>query len=118
MKNSVVISFGANFKFTRENLYSRLREEQNLREVVEWRYILLSTPDEVEKHVEMTQSNSYDNCIIRYDIKIFILFDPGLQMNNPKKIKNQFDSPCGFTKTVFPRQGVFVAFMIIIFLYY
>ena len=35
MKNSVVISFGANFKFTRENLYSRLREEQNLREVVE-----------------------------------------------------------------------------------
>ena len=44
--------------------------------VAEFLYILLSTPDEVEKYVETMQSSSSDNCLCHYDIKIFRPFDP------------------------------------------
>ena len=53
VKHFVVINFGEYFKYTKEKVYSKLNEEQNLRKVVETLYIFLTTPDEVEKYVEM-----------------------------------------------------------------
>ena len=74
-------------KSTREKLYSKLSEEQNLRKVAKSLYIFLTTPDEVEKYV---QSNSSDNCIHHYNVDIFNLFDPELQLINIKPmIKNK-----------------------------
>ena len=49
------------------------REEQNLRKVAKLLYIFLTTPNEVEKHV---QSNSSDNCVHHYNVDILNLFDP------------------------------------------
>ena len=51
-------------------------EEQNLRKVAKSLYIFLTTPAEAEKYV---QSNSSDNCIHRYNVKILNIFDPQLE---------------------------------------
>ena len=67
------MNFGEYFKSMREKLYSKLREEQNLRKVAELIDIFLTTPDEVEKYVEMMKSNFSDNCICHYNIKILNL---------------------------------------------
>ena len=48
-----VIKFGKYFKSTKEKFRSKLIEEQNLREFVESLYIFLTTPDKIEKFVEM-----------------------------------------------------------------
>ena len=53
MKYFVVINFSQHFKSAREKLCSKLSEEQSLRKVAESFYIFLTTPDEVEKYVEM-----------------------------------------------------------------
>ena len=53
VKDFVVISFDKHCKRTREKLYSKLSEEQNLQKVAESLYIFLTTPDEVEKYAEM-----------------------------------------------------------------
>ena len=55
--------------------YKSIREENHLREVPKSLYIFLTTPDEVEKHV---QSHSSDNCIHCYNVEILNLFDPEL----------------------------------------
>ena len=47
-------------------------------------YIFLETPDKVEKYAKMVQSNSFDNCVHRYDIEISNIFEPGLQLINTK----------------------------------
>ena len=52
-------------------------EEQNLRKVAKSLYIFLTTPAEAEKYV---QSNSSDNCIHRYNVKILNIFDPQLEL--------------------------------------
>ena len=70
----------------KEKLYSKLYEEQNIRNVVQLLDIFLTTPDEVEKYVKMMQSNSSDNCVYRYNIKFLNLFDPELQLINTKPI--------------------------------
>ena len=67
-------------------MHSKLSEEQNLRKVAESLYIFLTTPDEVEKFVNMMQSSSSDNCICHYNVKILNLFDPELQLINTKPI--------------------------------
>ena len=46
-------------------------------------YILVTTTAEVEKY---EQSNSFDNCIHRYNVEILNLFDPELQLVNTKPI--------------------------------
>ena len=46
-------------------MYSKLNEKSNIRKVDRSLYIFQSTPDEVEKYVEIIQSNSSDNCIHR-----------------------------------------------------
>ena len=51
VKDFVVKNFSKYFKSTKEKLYSKLNEDQNLRKVVKWLYIFLTTPDEVEKYV-------------------------------------------------------------------
>ena len=63
VKDFVVINFNEYFTFTREKLYSKLSEKQNLRKVAESFNIFLSTSDEVEKYVETIQSNSSDKYV-------------------------------------------------------
>ena len=53
-------------------------------------YIFLVTPDEVEKYAKMMQSNSSDNCVHHYNIKVLNIFDLELQLINTKPtIKNK-----------------------------
>ena len=51
--------------FVAINFSKSIKEEQNLRKVAKLLYLFLTTPDEV-------QSNSSDNCIRHYNIKILI----------------------------------------------
>ena len=51
--------------FVAINFSKSIKEEQNLRKVAKSLYLFLTTPDEV-------QSNSSDNCIRHYNIKILI----------------------------------------------
>ena len=60
MKDFVAKHFSEYFK--------SISEEQNFRKVAKSLYIFLTTPDEV-------QSNSSDNCINHYNVKILNLFD-------------------------------------------
>ena len=85
MKDFVAINFIKYFKSTREKLYSKLNEEQNLRKVAKSLYIFLTTADEVAKYAKMMQSNSSDNCVHRYKM-ILNLFDPELQLINTNPI--------------------------------
>ena len=71
-KDFVVKNFDEYFKST----------EKSLRKVAELLYIFLTTPGEVEKYVKMMQSSSFDICGHRYNIEIFNLFDPELQLIN------------------------------------
>ena len=78
----VAINFSEYFK--------SIREEQNLRKVAKSLYIFLTTLDEVEKYVDIMQPKSSDNCIHRYNVEIFIIFNPELQPINTKPtIKNK-----------------------------
>ena len=80
VKDFVAINFRLYFK--------SVREKPNLRTAAKSLYIFLITPDEVEKYV---QSNSFDNCIHRYNVEILNLYDPELQLINTKPvIKNKF----------------------------
>ena len=65
VKDFVITNFGEYFQSMREKLYSELCEEQNLRKIGESLYIFLTTPDEVEKYVKVTQSNSSDSCVLK-----------------------------------------------------
>ena len=90
VKDFVAINFSGYLKSTKEKLYSKLNEEQNLRKVAKLLYIFLTTPDEVEKYAKMMQSNSSDNCVHRCNIKILNLFDKELHLINTKPaIKNK-----------------------------
>ena len=51
VKDFGVINFGEYFKSTRERLYSKLAQEENLRKVAELFYTSWTTPDEEEKYV-------------------------------------------------------------------
>ena len=61
------------------NISKSLNKEQNLRKVAKPLYNLLTTPDEV-------QSNSSDNCIHHYNVRILNLFDLELQLINNKSV--------------------------------
>ena len=54
---------------------SKLKEEKNLRTFVEFLYILIITPDEIEKYVEMIQWSSSENCtstlISRFSLRVW-----------------------------------------------
>ena len=90
MKDFVAIDFREYFKSTREKLCSKLSEEQNLRKVIESLYIFVVTPNEIEKYVEIMESNSSDNCVHHYNVEIWNLFDPELLLINTKPmIKNK-----------------------------
>ena len=90
MKNFAGINFSEYYKPARQKLYSKLNEEQNLRKVAKSLYVFLTIPDEVEKYAKMMQSNSSDNCVHRYNVDFFNLFDPELQLINTKPmIKNK-----------------------------
>ena len=63
VKDLVALNFGQYFKSEREKLYSKLREEQNIRNVTELLYIFPTTLDDVEKFVKMMQSSFFSNYI-------------------------------------------------------
>ena len=69
----VVIDFSEYFK--------SIREEQNLREAAKLLLIFLTTSDEVTKYA---QSNCFNNCINRYNVKMLNIFDPELKLSNTK----------------------------------
>ena len=79
VKDFAVKNFGEDFKCTKENLYAKQDEEQNLRKVAEPLYIFLTKSDEVEKYVKMIESNSSDNCEYCYDFEILYFL---IQNNN------------------------------------
>ena len=88
-KDFIVINFREYFKSSRGNMYSKLSEEQNRREVAKFVYIFLTILDELEKYAEIMQSNSSDICIQHYNVEISNTFDPELQLINTKPmIKN------------------------------
>ena len=66
------IGFSEYSKSIRETFYSKLSEEQNIWKVTESLYIFLSTPDNVEKYVEIMQSGSSDNMYIAIILKFWI----------------------------------------------
>ena len=53
VKDFLFINFSDYFKSAREKLYSKLNAEQNLRKVAKSIYILLTSPDEVEKYAKI-----------------------------------------------------------------
>ena len=60
---------------------SNLQDENCIfRKVVESHFIFLTTPDEVEKHVEIMHSNFSDKSIHHYHIQILNHFDPELKL--------------------------------------
>ena len=46
-------------------------------------YVYQTTPDEVQKYVQL---NSSDNCIHHYNVEILNIFDPELELINTKPI--------------------------------
>ena len=63
------------------------KEKQNLRKVAKSLYIFLTTPDEIEKYVQLI---FFDNCIHRYNVEMLNIFAPELQLINTKPvIKNR-----------------------------
>ena len=54
-KDFVLMNFGEYFKSVGEKLYCKLSEKKHLRKVAELFYSFLTTPDEVEKYVELTE---------------------------------------------------------------
>ena len=77
------------FKSTKEKLYSKLREEQNLKKVAASLDIFLITPNEEEKYAKILIDTN-DDCIHYYNIEIFYVFHSELQLINTKPtIKNK-----------------------------
>ena len=52
-KDYVIEYFGEYFKSKKEKLCSKLYEKQNIRKLAELLYIFPTTPDEVEKYIEL-----------------------------------------------------------------
>ena len=86
VKDFIAINFSKYFKSTRKKLYSKLSEEQNLRKVVKFLYVFLTTSNELEEYVKKSQSNSSDYCVHYYNIEFLNIFDLELQMTKNKPI--------------------------------
>ena len=92
VNNFVAINFSEYFEF--------MREEQNFRKIDKSLYLFLTIPDEVEKYVEIIQSNSSHNCVHRYNVEILNIFDPELQLIHTKPmIKNKLKELLSELKT-------------------
>ena len=86
----LAINLSEYFESTREKVSSKLNEEENLRKVAKSLFFFLTTSGEVEKYVEIMQSNSSDNLRHCDNIKILNTFDRELQRSNTKQmIKNK-----------------------------
>ena len=87
MKSFTAIKFGKYLKSTKEKLYSKLSEEENLSKFDEILSIILTTAsDAVEKYIEMMHSRFSDNCIFHYDVKPLTSLDPELLLIKTKAI--------------------------------
>ena len=49
-----------------------MREEENIRKVAKSLHIFLATPNEIEKYVEIMQSNSSENCLHCYKLRFWL----------------------------------------------
>ena len=49
-----------------------MREEENIRKVAKSLHIFLATPNEIEKYVEIMQSNSAENCLHCYKLRFWL----------------------------------------------
>ena len=79
LKDFVAIGLSKYFKSIKAN--------KNFRKIAKSLYIFLTTPDEVEKYVQLSSS---DNCVHQYNVEIFNRFYPELQLINTKPvIKNK-----------------------------
>ena len=58
VKGFVVENFAEYFKSMKEKLYSKLNKEHSFRKVAESLYFFLTTPDKIEKFVNMMQKSS------------------------------------------------------------
>ena len=65
--------------FVAINFSESIKDEENLKKVIKSLYFFLATPDEV-------QSNSSDNYIRHYNVKMLNPFDPELQLINTKTV--------------------------------
>ena len=75
VKDFAVINFGEYLKSSKKTCVLNYVRNRILRKVVESIYIFLAGHDEIEKYVEMMQSNASDNCVHYYNIEILNLFD-------------------------------------------
>ena len=76
VKHFVAINLSEYFKSTRKKLCYKLSEEHNLEKIAESLYIFLTTPDEVEKYLEIMQKYSSDKHVHHYNIEVLNLFYP------------------------------------------
>ena len=74
VKDFAVIIFCEYLKSSKKNCVLNYVRSRILRKVVESIYIFLAGHDEIEKYVEMMQSNASDNCVHHYNIEILNLF--------------------------------------------
>ena len=89
VKDSAVINFVEYFNL-QEKFYSKLCEEQNIREVVESLYIFLKIPDEVKNILGWCSQIRLIIVCITIILRVSNLFDPELQMiKNKNMIKNK-----------------------------
>ena len=75
VKNFVSIIFNEYFISKKQEMYSKLTGKQNFRKGAESLYIFLTTNDEVEKYVEIMESNSSDNWVHHYNVDNLILIE-------------------------------------------
>ena len=68
VKDFILINLAEYFKSTREKLYPNLSEEKSLKEVAESFYSFRSTPDEVERYIELNEKSKTKKC---YDANTF-----------------------------------------------
>ena len=66
----VSIIFNEYFKSTKEKLFSKLSEKQNLKKASKSLYVFLTTLDEVEKYGKIMKSNYSDNCVHLYNAEL------------------------------------------------
>ena len=66
------------------NIFISIRP--SLRKIAKSLYIFLKAPNEVKTYVQPGSSDSSNNCVHHYNVEIFNLFDPALQLISTKPV--------------------------------
>ena len=118
VKYFVVKNLSEYFKSTKEKLYSKLCEEENIIKITESVYIFLATPNEIGKYAKMMQSSPPDNCVYHNNVEISYLFDPELQpINSARLILKSFQElPCQFASVSRTQEELLMLIISVIYL--